>query len=191
MKLIVGLGNPGTKYEKTRHNIGFDIIDLLVREFKAPTFREKFQGLLTEINVGGEKILFLKPQTYMNLSGDSLSAVAKFYKIDIDNIMVIYDDMDTNLGKIRFRPKGSSGGHNGIKSIISHMGEVFPRVRFGIGKPTLPSQIGGDIVDFVLSRFTKDDEEKLLEGIEFSLKCVQDFIKGIDNDKLMQRYNRK
>ncbi len=191
MKLIVGLGNPGMKYEKTRHNIGFDVVDILVREFKAPAFREKFQGLLTEINFEGEKVLFQKPQTYMNLSGDSLSAVAKFYKIDIEDILVIYDDMDTNLGKIRFRPKGSSGGHNGIKSIIAHMGEVFPRVRFGIGKPTLPSQVGGDIVDFVLSRFTKEEEERLLEGTELSLKCVRDFIKGMDSDKLMQRYNRK
>lgn len=191
MKLIVGLGNPGTKYEKTRHNIGFDVVDILVKEFKAPSYRDKFQGHLTEIIVNGEKVLFLKPQTYMNLSGDSLSAVAKFYKIDIEDILVIYDDMDTNLGKLRFRPKGSSGGHNGIKSIIAHMGEIFPRVRFGIGKPTLPSQIGGDIVDFVLSRFIKEDEEKLLEGIELSLKCVRDFIKGMDSDKLMQRYNRK
>lgn len=191
MKLIVGLGNPGIKYEKTRHNIGFDVIDILVKEYKAPVFREKFQGLLTEINVEGEKVLFLKPQTYMNLSGDSLSAVAKFYKIDIKDILVIYDDMDTNLGKIRFRPKGSSGGHNGIKSIIAHLGEVFPRIRFGIGKPTLPSQVGGDIVDFVLSRFTREEEQGVLEGIEISLKCIRDFINEIDTDKLMQRYNRK
>lgn len=191
MKLIVGLGNPGSKYEKTRHNIGFDVVDLLAKEFKAPAFRDKFQGLLTEVTFQGEKVLFLKPQTYMNLSGDSVNAVAKFYKISNDDILIIYDDMDTPLGKIRFRPKGSSGGHNGIKSIIAHMGEVFPRIRFGIGKPTLPSQIGGDIIDFVLSRFTKEEEEKLNEGINLSTKCAVDFMKDIDIEKLMQKYNKR
>lgn len=191
MKLIVGLGNPGSKYDGTRHNIGFDVVDILVKELKAPSFREKFQGLLTEITYEGEKILFLKPQTYMNLSGDSINAVAKFYKISNDDILIIYDDMDTPLGKIRFRPKGSSGGHNGIKSIIAHFGEQFPRVKFGIGKPTLPSQIEGNIIDFVLSRFTKEEDEKLNEGVKLSIKCILDFIKDMDIDKLMQRYNKR
>ncbi len=123
MKLVVGLGNPGDKYAKTRHNIGFEVINRLQKDLNIVGEKDKFQGFLSEKNIDGEKVLFLKPQTFMNLSGNSIAAVVNFYKIDAKNDMiVIYDDMDLPVGKMRVKEKGSSGGHNGIKSIISHLG---------------------------------------------------------------------
>ncbi|MEG1364678.1 MAG: aminoacyl-tRNA hydrolase [Cetobacterium sp.] len=135
MKLIVGLGNPGREYERTRHNVGFEIIDDIAKQISVTGFKEKYQGLLAEGNLGGEKVLLLKPQTYMNLSGNSVAQVVKFYKIDpVTEMIVIFDDMDLPLGKIRVKEKGSAGGHNGIKSIISHLGQDFMRIKCGIGK---------------------------------------------------------
>ncbi len=186
MKLIVGLGNPGDKYAKTRHNIGFDSIDILAKEFGI-SFKEKFQGLIGETTINGEKIYLLKPQTFMNLSGDSLGAVAKFYKIENSDVVVIYDDMDLPLGKIRYREDGSSGGHNGIKSIIAHIGEKFCRVRCGIGKP---SPTDGNI-DFVLGRFTKEQQEVVDEMQKTIVSCVKDIVDEMDSQKLMQKYNKK
>lgn len=131
MKLVVGLGNPGDKYAKTRHNIGFEVINKLQKDLNIIGEKDKFQGLLSEKNIDGEKVLFLKPQTFMNLSGNSIAAVINFYKIDVKNDMiVIYDDMDLPVGKLRVKEKGSSGGHNGIKSIISHLGDEFLRIKW-------------------------------------------------------------
>ena len=144
MKLIVGLGNPGNKYEKTRHNIGFEVISKLQEELNIVGEKDKFQGLLSEKNIDGEKVLFLKPQTFMNLSGNSIIEVINFYKLNPKtDLVVIYDDMDLPVGKLRVKEKGSSGGHNGIKSIISHLGDEFLRIKCGIGKPkdnTVPIQ---------------------------------------------------
>ncbi|MGL5051933.1 MAG: aminoacyl-tRNA hydrolase [Fusobacteriaceae bacterium] len=187
MKLIVGLGNPGTKYEKTRHNIGFEIIDLLAKELRTPPFKDKFQGSLSEISLNGEKILFLKPQTYMNLSGDSVSAIIKFYKIEKKDILIIFDDMDLPLGKIRFKTSGSAGGHNGIKSIISHIGQDFSRVKCGIGKAISRDEN----IDFVLGRFSKEEQLLVDEMSKAIILCTKDFIEEQSHEKIMQKYNKK
>lgn len=186
MKLVVGLGNPGSKYEKTRHNIGFEVINFLQKEMGILNEREKFQGLISEKNIDGEKVLFLKPQTFMNLSGNSIIEVIQFYKIDPKkDLIVIYDDMDLPMGKIRVKEKGSSGGHNGIKSIISHVGEEFLRVKCGIGR-------GKDnTIDFVLGEFSKAEQDDLNNMIRNSSDCVQDMIKNTELSKIMQKYNKK
>ena len=158
MKLVVGLGNPGDKYAKTRHNIGFEVINKLQKDLNIIGEKDKFQGLLSEKNIDGEKVLFLKPQTFMNLSGNSIAAVINFYKIDVKNDMiVIYDDMDLPVGKLRVKEKGSSGGHNGIKSIISHLGDEFLRIKCGIGKSK------DDTIDFVLVSLIKVNKKQLIK----------------------------
>lgn len=187
MKLIVGLGNPGNKYEKTRHNIGFEVVDRFAQEIGISSLKDKFQGLLGETTYKGEKIYILKPQTYMNLSGNSLSAVAKFYKIENKDIVVVYDDMDLPLGKLRYKENGSSGGHNGIKSIISHIGENFKRIKCGIGKP--PAK---DVnIDFVLGKFTKEEQINVDDMIKKSNSCLKDIIDELDSQLIMQNYNKK
>lgn len=184
MKLIVGLGNPGEKYKSTRHNVGFDVIEKLIQYYAINDKKEKFQGILWETTVRGEKIIFLEPQTYMNLSGNSLIAVINFYKIDPQSdLLVIYDDMDLPIGKIRIRKKGSAGGHNGMKSIISHIGQDFYRVRCGIGKPK------NDSIDFVLGKFSKEESELVDKMLEIAKKAAIDFIDNLGIDEVMQRYN--
>ncbi|MGL6115803.1 MAG: aminoacyl-tRNA hydrolase [Cetobacterium sp.] len=188
MKLIVGLGNPGREYERTRHNVGFDIVDKLADKLKANGFKDKFKGLLTEANVNGEKVYILKPQTYMNLSGDSIIQVVNFYKIDPKKDMVIiYDDMDLPLGKLRIKEKGSAGGHNGIKSIISHMGQDFLRIKCGIGK----AQNKGENINFVLGKFSKDEQELIDNMSEDVIAAAIDMINDTQLEKIMQKYNKK
>lgn len=154
LKLIVGLGNPGKQYEHTRHNIGFDVIDELSRQFSIPLDQSKFKGLYGIGFHKGEKILLLKPLTYMNLSGESIRAVMDYYQIDVEDLVVIYDDLDLPVGKIRLRQKGSPGGHNGIKSTVAHLGtQQFNRIRIGIDRP----EKGMSVPDYVLGRFRKDE----------------------------------
>lgn len=186
MKLIVGLGNPGSKYEKTRHNIGFEVINYLQKDLGITNEKEKFQGLISEKNIDGEKVLFLKPQTFMNLSGNSIIEVINFYKLNPKtDLVVIYDDMDLPVGKLRVKEKGSSGGHNGIKSIISHLGDEFLRIKCGIGKPK------DNTIDFVLGQFSKSEQEEVTLMIENASKCACDIIKDIELSKIMQKYNKK
>lgn len=186
MKLIVGLGNPGNKYEKTRHNIGFEVINHLQKELSITNEKEKFQGLISEKNIDGEKVLFLKPQTFMNLSGNSIIEVINFYKLNPKtDLVVIYDDMDLPVGKLRVKEKGSSGGHNGIKSIISHLGDEFLRIKCGIGKPK------DNTIDFVLGQFSKSEQEEVTMMIENASKCAIDIIQDIEIVKIMQKYNKK
>lgn len=167
MKLIVGLGNPGKQYEKTRHNIGFEVIDKLSGRLGIPLDQSKFKGLYGIGHSQGEKILLLKPLTYMNLSGESIRAVMDYYNINLEDIIVIYDDLDLPVGKIRLRQKGSAGGHNGIKSTILHVGsQEFNRIRVGIDRP----KNGQSITDYVLGRFTKEEMEVLEEVV---LKCSE------------------
>lgn len=188
MKLIVGLGNPGKEYEKTRHNIGFMVLDKLAEKLKVYDFKEKFSGLIGETIYKGEKIILLKPQTYMNLSGNSLIQVINFYKLDPEqDIVVVYDDMSLPLGKLRVREKGSSGGHNGIKSIISHIGDKFLRIKFGIGQ----SQEKNKIVDFVIGRFSKEEEEKISEVLVHATEALISIIEETPIEKIMQSYNKK
>lgn len=186
MKLVVGLGNPGEKYAKTRHNIGFEVINELQKELNVTGEREKFQGLLSEKNIDGEKVLFLKPLTFMNLSGNSIVAVVNFYKIDPKkDMIIIYDDMDLPVGKLRVKEKGSSGGHNGIKSIISHLGDEFLRIKCGIGKSK------DNTIDFVLGQFDKIEQETVDKMIKNAADCAIDLIRDVELGRIMQKYNKK
>ncbi|HJV16995.1 MAG TPA: aminoacyl-tRNA hydrolase [Bacillales bacterium] len=170
MKMIVGLGNPGKQYEQTRHNIGFEVIDALSEQLGIPLNQSKLKGLYGMGFYKGEKVLLLKPLTYMNLSGESIRAVMDYYQVDLENLLVIYDDLDLPVGKIRLRQKGSAGGHNGIKSTIAHLGtQQFNRIRIGIDRPTTSMPIP----DYVLGRFHKDKQPEVQEAVEKSTKaCV-------------------
>ena len=153
MYLIVGLGNPGKEYEFTRHNMGFNVIDKIIKDCGIKVSQSKFKGMYTQDSINGEKVLILKPQTYMNLSGESVAAFRNFYKIDNKDIIVIYDDIDLDEGTIRIRKKGSSGTHNGMKSVIQCLGtEEFTRVRVGIGKP----RENEDIIKYVIGTINKN-----------------------------------
>ena len=186
MKVVIGLGNPGKKYEKTRHNIGFIAVDNLRKKMNISDEREKFQALVSEKNIDGEKVIFLKPQTFMNLSGNSVIEIVNFYKLNPKkDIIVIYDDMDLSFGDIRIREKGSSGGHNGIKSIISHIGEEFIRIKCGIGAKEK------DAVEHVLGEFNQTEQKDLDEILEKINNCVIEMLFVQNLDRIMQKYNKK
>jgi len=186
MKVIVGLGNPGPQYAETRHNIGFLLVDLLAEMYKLQ-FRAKFQGLWTEMNVEGERILLLKPQTFMNLSGRSVKELTSFYKIQGSDLLIVHDDMDLSLGKIRLRDQGSSGGHNGIKSILAELGtEKFWRLKLGVGRPHEPRTT---VIDHVLSSFAQDELTELDEVLGRAEKATNLWIKG-ESDRAMNLYHR-
>lgn len=187
MYLIVGLGNPGREYENTRHNAGFDALDALAEKLGTEVKEKKHRGLCGKGMIGIEKVILLKPQTYMNLSGESVRAAADFYKIDNEHMIVLYDDIDLDVGKLRVRAKGSAGGHNGIKNIIAHMGtQEFPRVRIGVGAK--PDRM--DLADHVLGRFPQVErpvmEDAFEEAAEAAIAIVEDGI-----DAAMNRFNRK
>ncbi|MGL5693559.1 MAG: aminoacyl-tRNA hydrolase [Peptostreptococcaceae bacterium] len=185
MYVVVGLGNPGKQYERTRHNVGFDVIDILAKEYDINVSKIKHKALIGEGRVGTEKVLLVKPQTYMNLSGETLIDIYNYYNVDLENIIVIYDDIDLDVGKIRIRKKGSGGTHNGMRSIIKCLGaNDFPRVRVGVSKP----RPGQDLADFVLSRFRKEENDDLEIGLEKAAKSVDTMIR--DNiDLAMNKYN--
>uniref|UniRef100_UPI0025FA3852 aminoacyl-tRNA hydrolase n=1 Tax=uncultured Clostridium sp. TaxID=59620 RepID=UPI0025FA3852 len=171
MFLIVGLGNPGSQYEDTRHNIGFKVIDNIAKEYNIEINRQKFKGMCGEGFINGEKVILLKPTTYMNLSGESIREVVDFYKISNEDVLVIYDDISLDVGRLRIREKGSAGGHNGIKSIIAHLGtDIFPRIKVGVGQPNV------DLVNYVLGKFTKEEMEVLSESIDASTKAAKEII---------------
>jgi PTH1 family peptidyl-tRNA hydrolase len=188
MKLIVGLGNPGPQYVFTRHNLGFMVLDILARRFKL-SFDEskKFSGQLAVLpHAEHEKVFFLKPQTFMNLSGQSVSACTNFYKIPPEDILVIHDDLDLAFAKSRFARGGRSAGHNGVESIIEQLGTVdFPRLKLGIGKPPFPDQ---EASDFVLQDFSKDELIVVRDLIERMADAVQTYLdEGLQ--KAMEEYN--
>lgn len=183
MFLIVGLGNPGIQYENTRHNIGFKVIDNIAKEYNIEINRQKFKGVYGEGFINGEKVILLKPTTYMNLSGESIREVVDFYKLTCEDIVVIYDDISLDIGRLRIREKGSAGGHNGIKSIIAHLGtDVFPRIKVGVGQPNV------DLVNYVLGKFTDEEMEVLSESIDASTKAVSEIIK-YDVNTAMNKFN--
>lgn len=183
MFLIVGLGNPGLQYENTRHNIGFKVIDNIAKEYNIEINRQKFKGVYGEGFINGEKVILLKPTTYMNLSGESIREVVDFYKLTCEDIVVIYDDISLDVGRLRIREKGSAGGHNGIKSIIAHLGtDVFPRIKVGVGQPNI------DLVNYVLGKFTDEEMEVLSESIDASTKAVSEIIKD-DVNTAMNKFN--
>ena len=185
MKIIAGLGNPGLQYAKTKHNVGFMLLDALAQHLGASPWKEAFTSLISEVRIDGEKIFLVKPQTYMNLSGESVQSVFQFYKVDMDHLIVVYDDIDLDIGKLRIRKKGSAGSHNGMKSIIKCLGsQDFPRVRVGVSRPD-PNR---DLADFVLSRVSKDQAEDMKSGLEKAVKTVEEIIRT-DIDMAMNKYN--
>ncbi len=183
MLLIVGLGNPGKQYENTRHNIGFRVIDSLVNDFGARDISKlSFEGKLFKTS----NILFLKPTTFMNLSGKSVQAVKNFYKIDIEDIIVIHDDIDLPFSALRFKKGGGHGGHNGLRSIDSMIGKEYSRVRMGVGKPEHKSQV----VDYVLANFMEQEERVLLDWIPYVANAIKE-LQSKNLDEVKSRYSLK
>lgn len=179
MKLVFGLGNPGKKYDNTKHNIGFIAVDQIARNLGLSFNKTRFKSVYAEGNIGSEKIILIKPQTFMNLSGESVQPWVDYYDLTEDDIVVIYDDMDLAVGKIRLRMKGGSGGHNGMKSIIEQLGtKEFNRIRVGVGRP-LPQQ---SVISHVLTRFPKE----LIEDMEISVQTIVDAIKHWANNHTFQ-----
>ena len=186
MKLIVGLGNPGKEYENTRHNIGFSLLDVIAKE-KGFTFdNEKFNASYAQINVNGEKVLLIKPLSYMNLSGIVVRKYMDYFKIDKNDLLVIQDDLDMVLGKVKFVYNSSSGGHNGIKNIEEHIStKEYVRLKIGISKNK-----DVDTRDYVLGKFSKEDKEILDNTYNKLINLVEDFI-NLDKTMLMSKYNNK
>lgn len=185
--LIVGLGNPGPKYENTRHNAGFRGLDQVAKAFGIQVEKRKFQGLLGKGEIGGKSCLLLKPQTFMNLSGESVEAVCQYYKIDYSRVIVLFDDISLEPGQLRIRRKGTHGGHNGVKSIIECTGsQDFPRVKLGVGKKPHPDY---DLADWVLGRFTPEQNQALEEALSHCPEIVEWMVQG-EIDRAMNRYNR-
>ncbi len=184
--LIVGLGNPGEKYELTRHNVGFMFIDRLADRMNGSVKKLKFKSLYGDCTLGGVRCLLCKPQTFMNLSGEAVREITSFYKIPVENIIVAFDDVSLNIGTLRIRKKGSDGGHNGIKSIVQCMGSSnFPRIKIAIGPKTHPQM---DLADFVLGRISRDDELKLADAIDNAVDAVTLMVQG-KTDMAMNKFN--
>ena len=182
MMLIVGLGNPGKKYSKTRHNVGFMCLDRLKQKFKFPDFKDQFMGEATLTELFNVRVMLLKPNTFMNLSGQSIEKAIAFYKIPIENIIIIQDDIDLELSKIKVKHNSGHGGHNGIKNIISKFGKKFTRIKIGINRPTRKSEVN----KFVLENFSKNELEKIVMAFEkliknFELIIKKDFMKLLIN----------
>ncbi len=192
-QLIVGLGNPGAKYDRTRHNVGFVLVDHLAKSWQiALSDNKKFQGIFGEgVGAHRSKIRLLKPQTFMNLSGQSIRAVTDWYKLPPESVLIVYDDMDLPLGKLRLRLSGSAGGHNGMKSTISHLGtQNFPRLRLGIGKPRTAAVEDKNTVSHVLGQFAKTEADILTGVLNLAQDAVSLSLKqGIE--KAMSLYNNR
>lgn len=187
MYLIAGLGNPGREYDHTRHNMGFDTIDKLAEKNSIDVSTRKHKALCGKGVIGGQKVVLAKPQTYMNNSGESIREIAEYYKIEPENIVIIYDDITLDVGQLRVRQKGSAGGHNGMKSIIAHLGtQEFPRIRVGIGdKPR-----GMDLADYVLGHFPKAELENVETGTDEGARAAEVLIcEGVD--AAMNQFNAK
>ncbi len=186
MYIIAGLGNPGKKYVGTRHNMGFEALDAVAAKYDIAIKKAKFNALYGEGTIEGEKVVLVKPQTFMNLSGESIREFKSWYKTDDSKIIIIYDDVSLPVGKMRIRPKGSAGGHNGMKSIIYQLGsEDFPRIKIGVGSPDNPDY---DLADYVLGKFTKAEVKELIQKAIDTANAVGEIIKnGIE--KAMTKYN--
>lgn len=187
MYVIVGLGNPGKKYDITRHNIGFEIVNEFARQNDIKLNKTKFKAVIGEGRIGSEKVIVAKPQTFMNLSGESVMRILDFYDLPLENLIVVYDDIDVDTGKLRIRKKGSGGSHNGMRNIIYLLKkDTFPRVRVGVGRPG-PNQA---LADYVLGRFSKDEQEILIPIVKDAVSAIETIIKE-DADLAMNRYNIK
>ncbi len=185
MYLIVGLGNPESDYDNTRHNMGFHVINQLAKKYETQIGRKKFNSQYENCIIEGKKVLLVKPQTFMNASGEAVLQFAKFYKIELDKIIVIYDDIDIEPGKIRIRKNGSPGGHNGMKSVVHFLNtENFPRIRVGIGKPKEHE----NMIEYVIGAIPEEAKEPLEKGVELAQKAVIEIIKN-DINYAMNQYN--
>lgn len=184
--LIVFLGNPGPRYEMTRHNAGFMAADAMAKEKNVNINKARFKALTATCDIGGESVLLMKPQTFMNLSGDAVAQAAKFYKIPPEHVIVVSDEVSLPIGKLRIRTKGSAGGHNGLKDIIAKLGtDAFPRIRIGVGTPPHPDY---DMADWVLSSFKNQDAEDMLAAAERAAQAAQCYI-AQGADRAMNRFN--
>ena len=183
MYLIVGLGNPEEDYKNTRHNMGFDTVNKIASEYNMEVNKKKFRGLYGTGIIESQKVILLKPQTFMNLSGESIKEAVDFYKIENTNIIVIYDDMDIELGSIKIRKKGNPGSHNGMRSVVKYLGTEFPRIRIGIGRPD-----DGDFVKYVIGAIPEEEKEILDKSTNIAKDAAIEIIKnGIDN--AMNKFN--
>ena len=184
--LVVGLGNPGGQYDNTRHNAGFLVVDELARRGGFAIQRVKFKALTAAAQVGGQGVLVMKPTTYMNLSGEAVGEAARFYKLSPDHVLVISDDVDLPLGKLRLRTGGSAGGHNGLKSLIQHLGsDQFPRLKVGVGSKPHPDY---DLADWVLGKLTGEDKKLMDETVKRAADAVECFLKD-GPQKTMSQFN--
>lgn len=188
MYIIAGLGNPTAQYEGTRHNVGFDVIDVIAKQYNISVDVRKSRAFIGKGMIEGQKVILVKPQTYMNLSGESICGLVDYYKIDPENeLVVIYDDVSLDVGQLRIRKKGSAGGHNGIKNIIAHLGtQIFPRIKVGVGEK--PKKY--DLADYVLGHFSKGEKEQMEEGYHNAMRAVELMLTG-RIDEAMNEYNRK
>lgn len=185
MKIIVGLGNPTREYQGTRHNVGFSVIYELAEQYNIKVDTKKHKALIGKGIIGGEKVILAMPQTFMNLSGESVRELVDYYKCDNDDIIVVYDDISLDVGKLRIRAKGSAGGHNGIKNIIAHLGtQEFPRIKVGVGEK--PARM--DLADYVLGRFSKDEEPVIRESSRKACDAIKCIIEN-DIETAMNRFN--
>lgn len=188
MKLFAGLGNPGREYAATKHNVGFMLADALAARLSAPAWRTDFRAELTATYIEGVKVMLVKPQTFMNLSGEAVRPIMDYYKVDVEDLIVAHDDMDLPLGTVRLRPKGSSGGHRGVASIIEHLGgrQDFARIRIGVGRPPEGWSVNGH----VLSGFAEGDAAKIKEAVEYLVPAALSvMVDGID--AAMNKFNPK
>lgn len=188
MYVVVGLGNPGRKYENTRHNIGFELIDYIAGERGLKVEKMKHKALLGEFLYEGQKIVLVKPQTYMNLSGDAVTSIVRFYGLDLEHLIVVYDDIDIPLGSVRIRKSGSAGSHNGMRDIIYKLrDDSFPRIRIGVGKPENKQM---DLKNFVLSGYSKEEVPLMEEAVINTYKAILTMVEE-NIDTAMNRYNTR
>lgn len=186
MYIIAGLGNPGRKYVNSRHNVGFDALDAVAAKYDIAVKKLKFNGLYGEGTIEGEKVVLVKPQTFMNLSGECIREFKNWYKVENSQIIIIYDDISLPFGKLRIRPKGSAGGHNGVKSIIYQTAsEEFPRIKIGVGQPPNPDY---DLADYVLGKFSRQEIKELVHVTVKAAEAVGEIIKN-DVQSAMAKYN--
>lgn len=186
MKMIVGLGNIGTEYDETRHNVGFMTVDQMAHDYQFSAFKhEKAPAVTTTGLINGEKVMLVKPTTYMNESGRAVKPLMDYYDVDLADVVVISDDLDMQVGKVRFKQQGSAGGHNGLKSIIAHVGtQKFARVKVGIDHP-----VHGTVVSHVLGKFTKDERPEIDVAIAQAERGLADWVGGMSFDQVMNHYN--
>jgi len=187
---VVGLGNPGSKYKFTRHNIGFRVVDSLAQDIEIEFKKVKsYYSLISRGMINNHKVMLVKPQTFMNLSGRAVSKVVSYYKIPLQDLLIVYDDLNLELGQIKIRKKGSTGGHKGMESIMQYLhSEEIPRLRIGIGNPSI--NFNFDCVSYVLSNFNVDEEDKIKEAIKLSAEAIKTIIED-GFEKTMRKYNRK